>query len=181
MTDAGAIIATTIGGIIIVTTAVTTTTELAMAETKGQFVFALFFSFSTGFNCRLFALGSLSSRDRDRHRGGDNYNNRGGGYPRGGDHNKDDDHQITRSDKNRADEKIIRRSDKIDTTTATDDSGGGKTHEVEARMPKYQAPVKPVRYFIFFSLMKYCFNYFEFLQKLQMSNLYEFLDDGGSD
>lgn len=86
----------------------------------------------------------MSSRDRDRHRGGDNYNNRGGGggggFPRG-EHNKDVDHEITRSDKHRStDEKIIRRSDKIE--TAADDSS--KTHDIEARMPKYQAPVKPV-------------------------------------
>lgn len=71
----------------------------------------------------------------DRNRGENNYNR--GGFR---DNHDGGDREITRGDKHPRDDKIIRRSDKTDST----DENVVPVKEHEVRMPKYQPPEKPV-------------------------------------
>lgn len=114
----------------------------------------------------------------DRNRGENNYNR--GGFR---DNHDGGDREITRGDKQHPrddkqprDEKIIRRSDK----TVSADGNAVPAKEQEVRLPKYQPPEKPVSskntHFSFLNEINQIV-----LQKLQMSNAYEYLDDGGSD
>lgn len=81
----------------------------------------------------------LSRGDRNR---GENHYNRGGFR----DNHDGGDREITRGDKHARDDKqprddkIIRRSDKTDST----DENAVPVKEHEVRMPKYQPPEKPV-------------------------------------